>query len=70
MFDAAADEERVADFELDAELANLLDEVFVNAVPIARRLLRLIEQRGWTGWTKLERVQRPLGAGPICSASR
>ena len=29
-------------------LVALLDEVFVNAVPIARRLLRLLEERGWT----------------------
>jgi hypothetical protein len=37
----------------------LLDEVFVNAVPIARRLLRLLEERGWTGWTQLERIGPP-----------
>ncbi|MBN1589989.1 MAG: C69 family dipeptidase, partial [Pirellulales bacterium] len=43
------------DFALDDELVALLDEVFVNAVPVARRLLRLLEERGWTGWTKLER---------------
>jgi DNA-binding transcriptional MerR regulator len=48
--------DQVADFALDDELATLLDEVFVNAVPIARRLLRLLEERGWTGWTKLERI--------------
>jgi DNA-binding transcriptional MerR regulator len=49
-------EEHVADFALDADLVTLLDEVFVNAVPVARPLLRLLEGRGWTGWTKLERV--------------
>ena len=47
---------QIADFTLDDELAALLDEVFVNAVPVARRLLRLLEERGWTGWTKLERI--------------
>jgi DNA-binding transcriptional MerR regulator len=52
-------EDRVKDFALDDELATLLDEVFVNAVPIARRLLRLLEERGWTGWTKLERIDPP-----------
>lgn len=52
-------EDQVADFALDDELAALLDEVFVNAVPIARRLLRLLEERGWTGWTKLERIDPP-----------
>ena len=43
----------------DAQLgyaATLLDEVFINAVPAARRLLTLIEQRGWTGWTKVKRI--------------
>jgi DNA-binding transcriptional MerR regulator len=52
-------EDQVADFALDDELATLLDEVFVNAVPSARRLLRLLEERGWTGWTKLERIDPP-----------
>ena len=52
-------EEQVADFALDDELATLLDEVFVNAVPVARRLLHLLEDRGWTGWTKLERIDPP-----------
>jgi DNA-binding transcriptional MerR regulator len=50
------------DFELDGELVALLDEVFVNAVPCARRLLRLVEERGWTGWTQLER-SRTVVAG-------
>ena len=39
-------EDQVADFALDDELAALLDEVFVNAVPFARGLLRLLEDRG------------------------
>ena len=39
--------------------SNLLDEVFVNAVSVAPTLLRLLEERGWTGWTKLERVNPP-----------
>ena len=47
---------RPPDFDLDDELVALLDEVFVNAVPVARRLMRLLEARGWTGWTKLERT--------------
>ena len=47
------------DFALDDELVDLLDEVFVNAVPIARRLLRLLEERGWSGWTKVERCRLP-----------
>jgi DNA-binding transcriptional MerR regulator len=52
-------EDEIADFDLDDELAELLDEVFVNAVPVARTLLHLLEERGWTGWTKLERISPP-----------
>jgi hypothetical protein len=52
-------EDQIAAFTLDNELVALLDEVFVNAVPAARRLLRLLEERGWTGWTKLERIDPP-----------
>ncbi len=37
-------------------LVALLDGIFVQHVPVARELLRLLEQRGWTGWTKLQRV--------------
>jgi DNA-binding transcriptional MerR regulator len=52
-------EEQEADFALDDDLVVLLDEVFVNAVPVARTLLCLLEERGWTGWTKLERIGPP-----------
>jgi DNA-binding transcriptional MerR regulator len=59
MFEEDAEEwseDQMADFALDEDLVALLDEVFVNAVPVARRLLHLLEERGWTGWTKLERI--------------
>jgi DNA-binding transcriptional MerR regulator len=52
-------EDEMADFALDDELVTLLDEVFVKAVPLARRLLRLLEERGWRGWTQLERIDPP-----------
>lgn len=51
--------DQVPDFALPDELVALLDEVFVNAVPFARRLLRLLEERGWRGWTQLERITPP-----------
>lgn len=37
-------------------LVALLDSVFLDLVPMAPRMLRLLEERGWTGWTKLERI--------------
>ncbi len=44
------------DHRLPDDLAALLDAVFVDSVPMARRLLRELEERGWTGWTRLERA--------------
>lgn len=42
---------------LPDDLAALLDAVFLDSVPGARRILRRLEERGWTGWTNL----RPHG---------
>lgn len=58
-----SDEDR-PDFELTDELVALLDEVFVDTVPCARRLLHLLEERGWRGWTRLERIAPPDCSGP------
>ncbi|MDQ6839343.1 MAG: MerR family transcriptional regulator, partial [Actinomycetota bacterium] len=44
------------DKEMTDELAELLDSVFLNSLPIARQLMDLLEARGWQGWTKLERI--------------
>jgi len=44
------------DEELTDQLAGLLDSVFLDSMPIAPRLLELLEERGWRGWTKLERI--------------
>jgi len=44
------------ELEISADLVQLLDTVFVTSVPIAPRLLELLEERGWTGWTNLQRV--------------
>lgn len=40
------------------DLADLLDTVFLTNAPYAHRLLRLLEDRGWTGWTKASRTAR------------
>lgn len=42
--------------DLDDDLVDLLDSVFLDSVPIGHRLLELLAQRGWAGWTRLERV--------------
>jgi DNA-binding transcriptional MerR regulator len=49
-------EEHAGDFDLDDDLVELLDSIFLDAVPAGSRLLELLEERGWTGWTKLERI--------------
>jgi DNA-binding transcriptional MerR regulator len=49
-------EEQATDFDLDDDVAALLDEVFLHAVPVGRHLLGLLEARGWSGWTKLQRI--------------
>ena len=49
--DDAWDEEK-----LPADLADLLDGVFLSSVPGARRILGRLEQLGWTGWTNISRI--------------
>jgi hypothetical protein len=56
-------DDQISDFALGdtddsawPDLVALLDEVFVNSVPFARRLLHLLEERGWKGWTQAERI--------------
>lgn len=44
------------DHEMTDELVDLLDSVFLDSVPIARRLMQRLEERGWRGWTKIERI--------------
>lgn len=34
----------------------LLDAAMAESAPVARRLLAILEQRGWRGWTRLERA--------------
>jgi len=48
--DDAWDEEN-----LPADLADLLDGVFVSSVPGGRRILGRLEELGWTGWTNIQR---------------
>jgi DNA-binding transcriptional MerR regulator len=51
-------------FPISDDLVVLLDSIFFDKVPIAHELLTLLEQRGWKGWTRLERVEGPAPARP------
>jgi hypothetical protein len=46
----------VGDDGLDDRFVDLLDTTFIASSPIAARLLTLLEERGWKGWTRIERV--------------
>lgn len=48
---------RFAEDGMPDDLAALLDSMFLDQVPIAPDLVRLLEQRGWTGWTKNRRIE-------------
>ena len=38
------------------DLVALLDAAFIESFPCAPRLLALLEERGWTGWTNIRRI--------------
>ncbi|HEX6514045.1 MAG TPA: MerR family transcriptional regulator [Nocardioidaceae bacterium] len=38
------------------DLAALLDAAFLESFPCAPRLLELLEERGWAGWTNIRRI--------------
>jgi DNA-binding transcriptional MerR regulator len=56
--DAASEAAPAEEFSLSPELIALLDSAFIDSFPAARRLLDLLEERGWTGWTMIERKDR------------
>ncbi|MGY6652329.1 MerR family transcriptional regulator [Amycolatopsis sp. TRM77291] len=46
----------VGDTDVAPPFAELMDALAFDTAPPARRLIELLRTRGWTGWTKLERV--------------
>lgn len=56
VFNAHAKDADDTDDALAAGSVNLVDSMFLELVPAAQRLLRLLEERGWSGWTQLEPV--------------
>jgi hypothetical protein len=55
-------EDYVSDADIEPLFVKLMDTLAFDAAPPARRLIELLTKRGWTGWTKLERVDPPRGA--------
>lgn len=49
-------EDHVGDIGVAAPLVALMDALAFEAAPPARRLIELLEERGWTGWTRVERA--------------
>ena len=45
------------ELEMTDELVDLLDSIFLDSVPIARRLMARLEEHGWRGWTRFERIE-------------
>ena len=53
---AAAEAVGVEDeYPVSDDLVALLDAAFIESFPCAPRLLELLEERGWTGWTNISR---------------
>jgi DNA-binding transcriptional MerR regulator len=44
--------------ELEAGLVDLFDSIALDSLPVGRRLEALLQERGWSGWTRQERVAR------------
>ncbi|MEU6123766.1 MerR family transcriptional regulator [Streptomyces sp. NPDC047123] len=51
----------IDDSGIEPPFAELLDTHVFDTLPPARRLIELLKNRGWTGWTKLERVHPARG---------
>jgi len=56
LLEAGDPEEWTENDRMTDELVELLDSVFLDSLPVARRLMDLLEARGWRGWTRLERI--------------
>ena len=52
----------VDDADIEPPFVKLMDTLAFDTAPSARRLIELLKERGWTGWTKLKRVAP--GRGP------
>ncbi|MGN9846357.1 MerR family transcriptional regulator [Nonomuraea sp. H19] len=55
-------EDYVDDADIEPPFVRLMDTLAFDTAPPARRLIELLKKRGWTGWTKLERVDATRSA--------
>ena len=46
----------LGDDDFDDPFVELLDAATVESAPVAERLLAILQERGWKGWTRIERV--------------
>lgn len=44
------------EYPINDDVVALLDTAFLESFPCAPRLLELLEERGWTGWTNIKRA--------------
>jgi DNA-binding transcriptional MerR regulator len=58
------DEQPPDEYAISADLVALLDTTFVESFPCATRLLELLQERGWTGWTDIRRIDVPTTGAP------
>ncbi|MDF2710196.1 MAG: MerR family transcriptional regulator [Nonomuraea muscovyensis] len=49
-------EDYLDDADIESPFVTLMDTLAFDTAPPARRLIELLKERGWTGWTRLERV--------------
>jgi DNA-binding transcriptional MerR regulator len=50
-------EDYVDDADIEPPFVQLMDTLAFDTAPPARRLIELLKSRGWSGWTKLKRVE-------------
>ncbi|TDW95394.1 DNA-binding transcriptional MerR regulator [Kribbella pratensis] len=52
----AFEADEMGDDFFDDQFVDLLDATAANSSPVAERLRAILEERGWRGWTRVERV--------------